>query len=213
MTKREIMLGHNKDLELVIITPSNTIYEGLKKNNNTFEEYKHNFFKNYYFKYKNAYINVILSPQGLSTQDIICLFNNTTILFIGLAGALNNNLKIGQIVEVSKSVYDEKINLRELNTFEKVTCGYSPCMLGELSKDFQDNARKNNCDVIDMETYYCARASLEFNNNFSSLLIITDIPNIINFWEISDDESRLINESKNIIIKNIETILEKIREV
>ena len=126
-------------------------------------------------------------------------------MFFGLAGSLNNKYSIGSFVEVELAE-DENGEITKLNTTgkkEKVKCGYSPCLLGKIEKKYCEFARKENCDVVDMETTYCAKTAIENNNRFVSLLLISDIPKKINFWELSDINYNKLKEARKDAINEI----------
>ena len=156
-----------------------------------------------------------MSPQGIASKDIIELFNNTSILFFGLAGSVNTNIEIGRFVEV-KAIVDEKGNIEVLTTtekFEKVKCGYSPCLLGTIAKEHCELARSMHCDVVDMETVYCAKTAAERNNKFTALLLISDIPETINFWELSNQMQQELKKNRILatdkIVDYINLLLER----
>lgn len=190
----ETMLGHiTNNVSLVIVTPLPSTFYKLSKRINTNKYYYNCFFENYIFKTANNKVGVlILSPQGIASKDIIELFSNTKILFFGMAGCVNSKYKIGDLVEVQEAMDKYKTNtiLYTSEKYPKVKCGYSPCLVGKIAQEHCEIARKNNCDVVDMETTYCAQTAIEKNNKLTSLLLISDIPKVINFWELSDIQKK-----------------------
>lgn len=188
---KKVMLGHRTDnVELVIITPLKSTFRKLKEQLEIEKIYERAFFENCVFKIteNNKKGIIILSPQGISAKDILELFENTKILFFGLAGSLNPRLEIGTFVEVATAINGkEKIKLTTTGDFMPVQCGYSPCLIGKMAKEYCDISRKQNCDVVDMETAICAKTANETNNKFIALLLISDIPEIINFWEVPEN--------------------------
>lgn len=203
---KKVMLGHNADnISIVVITPLPSTYKKMKLNLDVEEEFENCFFENCTFKIKNKKGLLVLSPQGMASKDIIELFENIDILFFGLAGSLNSNIEIGELVEVKDSVNElaEESNLKLFGNYKSVKCGYSPCMLGPLAIKYCDLARNMKCDVVDMETSYCAITAIEKNNRFTSLLLISDIPGVINFWEVSNDYQKKIKDKKNIAMNEI----------
>ena len=205
---RKIMLGHIPiNVSIVVITPLPSTFYKLSKKLDIEETYDNGFFGNCTFRiHKNDKRGIlVLSPQGISSKDIIELFSNTNILFFGLAGSLNNEYKIGNFVEV-ETAEDEYGNITKLSTtgkYEKVKCGYSPCLLGKIEKRYCEFAKKENCDVVDMETTYCAKTASEKNNKFVSLLLISDIPKMVNFWELSGTEAKKLKEGRKYAIDEI----------
>lgn len=205
---RKIMLGHiPTNIAIVVITPLPSTFYKLTKRLDIEEKYDNGFFENCIFRLhkENKKGMLILSPQGIASKDIIELFSNIDILFFGLAGSLNNKYSIGSFVEVELAE-DENGEITKLNTTgkkEKVKCGYSPCLLGKIEKKYCEFARKENCDVVDMETTYCAKTAIENNNRFVSLLLISDIPKKINFWELSDINYNKLKEARKDAINEI----------
>lgn len=205
---KKIMLGNiPNSISLVIITPLQSTYHKLKNILNIEEMNDKCFFDNCIFKIneENKKGILVLSPQGISAKDIIELFENTDILFFGLAGSLNPKFEIGTFLEVKTAVDEEKNNFKLVTTgnYETVKCGYSPCMLGTVAKKHCDFSRELKCDVVDMETVYCAKTAIEKNNRFTSLLLISDIPEIINFWELSDETRIKLKEQRKVALEKI----------
>ena len=207
---KKIMLGHlAEDVTFVILTPLESSFNKLIERLNVEHIYDNAFFKNCVFEKNNKKGLLILSPQGIASKDIVELFNNVKILFFGLAGSLNKQLKIGSFVEVENAINERKENIILTTTgkYKKVKCGYSPCLLGNIAEEYYNWAKIKNCDVIDMETAYCAEVALEKGNQFISLLLISDIPNVVNFWELSEEEQKELKEAR---IDAIDKIIEQI---
>lgn len=205
---KKITLGHFPyNIALVIITPLKSTFYRLKEVLNIEEIYDKAFFENCVFKIDkgNKKGLLVLAPQGIASKDVIELFNDIDILFFGLAGSLDKKNEIGSFVEVKTAIDEEKNNVPLVTTgnFETVKCGYSPCLLGTLAKKYCDFAKNMNCDVVDMETVYCAKTASETNNRFTSLLLISDIPEVINFWEISDQTRKKLKECRLTAIDKI----------
>ena len=204
---KKVMLGHiANDIEVVIITPLKSTFRKLKEQLEIEEIYEKAFFENCVFKItENSKKGIIiLSPQGIAAKDIVELFENTKILFFGLAGSLNPRLEIGSFVEVETAINGkEKINLNTTGNFMTVQCGYSPCLIGKMAKEYCEISRKQNCDVVDMETVICAKVAIEKNNQFIALLLISDIPEIINFWEVPENMKIKLTEGRKIAIDKI----------
>lgn len=206
---KKIMLGHIPiNISIVVITPLPSTFYKLCKRLDIKEKYDNGFFENCIFRLNDEEDKrgiLILSPQGIASKDIIELFSNINILFFGLAGSLNKKYEIGSFVEVilAEDEYGEISKLNTIGKKEMVKCGYSPCLLGEIEKKYCEFARNENCDVVDMETTYCAKTAIERNNRFVSLLLISDIPKVINFWELSDIERNKLKEGRKDAINEI----------
>lgn len=211
---KKIMLGNiPNNISTVIITPLQSTFKKLKKLLTIEETYESGFFDNCIFEIRNKNKKgmLILAPQGIASKDIIELFENTDILFFGLAGSLNPEIKIGDFVEVKTVVDEEKndVNLVTTNKYKTVKCGYSPCMLGSIAKHYCKRARENKCDVVDMETVYCAKIAIEKNNRFTSLLLISDMPEVINFWELSEENRILLKGNRKKALNKILEYIER----
>ena len=196
---KNIMLGHEcKNIDIVIVTPLKSSYQKLIESFNVDCRYQKVFFDNCIVNVNNKKVLIVFSPQGISSIDIIQLFFNKIILFFGLAGGINADFNIGDFVEVANAVDDQgnEIVLESINKFPKVKCGYSPCLFGEIAKTHCDNARKLNCDVVDMETAYCAKIASKNNNKFISLLVISDLPGQTNFWELNEQDIKNLKDSR-----------------
>lgn len=203
---KKVMLGHlANDVEVVIITPLKSTFRRLKERLGIEKIHDNAFFENGIFEIKKEKKGiVILSPQGIASKDIVELFENTKILFFGLAGSLNPKLEIGNFVEVDTAIYEkEKIELTTTMNYMTVRCGYSPCLIGEIAKKYCEKARKQNCNVVDMETAVCAKTAIELNNKFVALLLISDIPEIINFWEVPENMKIKLAEGRKSAIDKI----------
>lgn len=210
-----IMIGHSTNsIELVVMTPLKSTYKKIiKELNKNGEFYEKCFFENFVYETKIGKVMIVLSPQGLASNDIVELFNNTNFLFFGLAGSLNDIYRVGDFVEVKEAYYfDEKSSLKLIADYRKVICGYSPCMIGEIADKYCRDAKDKSCDVVDMETSVCAKTAKKHNDNFTSLLLISDIPGKYDFWKLSDEmKNKLANCRKKtikIIIKYINYIIE-----
>lgn len=200
---KEVMLGHlAQDIDIVIITPLKSTYNELKNRLDIVETFEKVFFENCIFKLNGQKRGlIVLSPQGIAAKDTVELFENTQILFFGLAGSLHQELEIGTFVEVETAIYnDEDVRLKTTHKYKTVKCGYSSCMLGEIADKHCKRARTQGCDVVDMEVAACAKTAIKNGDDFTALLLISDIPGIINFWEVPEEiKTNFANERKNAI--------------
>ena len=200
---KEVMLGHlAQDIDIVIMTPLKSTYSELKNRLDVVQSYEKVFFENCIFNIEGQKRGlIVLSPQGIAAKDVIELFENTKVLFFGLAGSLHQELEIGTFVEVEIAIYnDEDVRLKTTHNFKTVKCGYSPCMLGEIADEHCKRARTQGCDVVDMEVAACAKTAMKKGDDFIALLLISDIPGVINFWEVPEEiKTNFANERKNAI--------------
>jgi purine-nucleoside phosphorylase len=202
------LLGRqDHDMAIILITPLVSVYENLHQILNCNEEINDCFYRNATFKLKyDTQGMLVCVPQGIQAQDLMFALKPKKILFFGFAGSLKQNLTIGSILEVSQ-VVDETGNviiLEKTEKFNQVVCGFSPCLLGDVALEHYSIACNFDCHVIDMETVYCAKAAKKNGHEFSSWLLVTDIPGLINFWEIEDFERNLINKAFKIALSSIQ---------
>lgn len=202
---KNIMLGHlENNLDLVIMTPLKSTFEALITQLGVTKIYDKCFFRNGLINYKDKKILIVMLPQGIASKDIVELFSDTNMLFFGLAGSLDLKYEIGEFFEVDKAVYNSKIiNLNVSNKFKKVKCGYSPCLLGELADEYCDKARKEKCNIVDMEIAVCAATARKKNNRFLAFVLISDIPHKVNFWEVTKELQEKISKERRNAVKEI----------
>jgi purine-nucleoside phosphorylase len=196
------LLGHDiMDFDFVVLCPIPLIYNYICKNLRIKKSHESGFFRNASFEITFESIKckglIVLLPQGIAAQDIFFVINAPKILFIGFAGGLNDTIPIGTIVEVSNAIDESgsKHKTKPMGLFKNCNCGYSPCLLGEKAKYYQNNANKYNCEIIDMETVYCVQAAHENNLELTVWLIITDMPGKYDFWEIDKNNKSKVENS------------------
>lgn len=201
MIKKILLANISDNCDVIIITPILSAFKKLIDKLGCTEINESCFFHNSTFTTKNGTHGMIISiPQGIGAQDVMYALSNKDIFFYGYAGSLTEEIPIGTIVEASSAIIvnenrDEKFRINTTGEYRSVISGYSPCLLGDLATKYCDESRKYCCQVVDMETAFCARAALKNNNYFYSKLVISDIPGSINFWEV-DDNTKLYFKSE-----------------
>lgn len=196
--------------QFIIITPLSSIFDSICARYNG----RCSFYQGIYSCMAYNSFFVIKCPQGIQAQDALFPIYNKKVLFVGYAGALDK-WKIGDIVAVEHVVLPsgEIINLSGLQ-FEKTgVCGYSPALLGNIAKEFQTKALQNKCSLVDMEVAFCASISSANNNDLYALMLITDMPNLIEFWALNDIEKNMLNGGKKRFLRTIFNLMEKGRIV
>lgn len=187
------LLGYNSiESDNIIITPLRNIFENLRAFANMPELNDDGFYSNFSFNTSSGTnVFVICVPQGMQAQDVMYVLNRKRILFLGYAGSLKIQNHIGDIVEAKKAFTnsDESIALSLSTRLKKIIVGYSPVLVGELAEEFHSIAKSQNCDAVDMETAYCAKAAIKNENTFSSVLLISDIIGKTEFWELDDNDT------------------------
>jgi nucleoside phosphorylase len=208
---QKTLLGRlSNDIHVVVITPIISAFNKLKEKLNASEVNESGFFSNTCFQTKNGLTGMLVCiPQGIGAQDVMHAFSNVNVLFYGYAGSLVDDIKIGSIVEIGTAIDTEMtiFPLRYNGTYDQVICGYSPCLLGDIANRHCEQARLAGCQVIDMETVYCAYAATKNSNRFTAHLVISDIPGTINFWELTADDKAYFKKKCASAIDNMVLLL------
>jgi hypothetical protein len=176
------------DLQIVVITPIISAFNKLNTKLQIFETHNNGFFHNSCFQTKNGLTGMLINiPQGIGAQDVMYTLSDVDVIFYGYAGSLLENIEIGTIVEVKTAIAPDgtQFPLNVTGTYDSVICGYSPCLLGNMSSHHCEKARLAGCQVMDMETVYCAYAAIQNMNRFTAQLVVSDIPGLINFWDLN----------------------------
>lgn len=204
---QNILVGQEtSNIDIVVITPIGTAFRkmceilGIKENENK------SFFKTACFENNRGTKGMIVHiPQGVGAQDIMYVFKGVDIIFYGYAGGLDESIPIGSIVEVDSAIGldGEIIPVCQLGNYRRIKCGYSPCLLGRIATYYSEKARIKGCQVVDMETVYCAKAAIENNNRLKALLVISDIPGTMDFWNLNEETKFQFKKGKEEIIWNI----------
>lgn len=171
------LLGYyDEAIDFCIITPITGIYTSLINSLKIIANYETGFYKNCIAETKFGKCAIIETPQGIQSQDAMHIFKNAKYIFLGFAGGINADFKVGEIIEAN-SAFDEFGNSYQLNPFlgfKTAAVGYSPALLGEIANQFQKRAEEFGCKIVDMETTYCAKVASKFGNRFSAFYVITD---------------------------------------
>ncbi len=204
---QKTLLGRlTTDIKVVVITPIISAFNKFNSKLQISETHNNVFFHNSCFQTENGLTGMLISiPQGIGAQDVMYAFSNVDIIFYGYAGSLLKDIEIGSIVEV-KTAIDHDGTLFPLNVtgaYRNVICGYSPCLLGNTASHHCEKARLAGCQVVDMETVYCAYAAIQNMNHFTAQLVVSDIPGSINFWELNEDAKAYFKQNCTAAIDNI----------
>lgn len=189
-------------VDLLVITPLSSLFTQLHSVFHTKEHY-FGFYESYLITgNNNKMIMLTRIAQGIEGQDVCWIFQNTDILFLGYAGGLSDQIELGGVYEVESAVLPEgkTLFLSKRELFSGIKVGYSPAMIGRIVDEYCAAAGRKKCDAVDMETAYCAETSLGNRNSFAAFLLVTDIPGVRNFWELTEEEKRLIKEGERNMI-------------
>ncbi len=201
-----------KEVRIAIITPIDSAFRKLKLFLHAEDERISCFFKNSFFYTINGTKGIIVHiPQGRCSQDVMYVFEGIQVVFFGYAGSLNKEVDIGAILEVKMAI-ESSINqfiLNSISDFRQVKVGYSPCMLGDIAVEYRKLASMLGCDIVEMEIVACARAAIKTNNMFSAFVVVSDIPEVEDFWNLNNKVRSVFKKGKD---KLIDYIVDYIKE-
>lgn len=204
-----ILFGKDEEYSVVVVTPIQSAYNKLKNLLECNLERNNSFFLNAQFDAKNKRKGLlILSPEGIAAQDSIYTFKNVDIIFYGYAGSIDKSIEIGTKIEIHSIVDNERNNIiKELfcikQDYKKAICGYSPCMLGPLANKYSNKAQEKGAQIVEMEMVYCGMIALLNKCRFTAWVVISDMPGIINFWELKEQDKNKFEKAKNEVINDI----------
>lgn len=210
-----ILLGNNEKYDIVVVTPIRSAYNKLKSLLECNSEQNNSFFKNAQFDAKDKRKGLlILSPEGIAAQDTIYMFKNIDIIFYGYAGSLDKSIEIGTKIEIHSILDNESNNIiKKLycvkQDYKKAICGYSPCMLGPLADKYSSTAKENGAQIVEMETVYCGKIALSNKCKFTAWVVISDMPGVINFWELKEQDKNKLKKARNEVINDIVNYVKK----
>lgn len=197
------------DVSVVVLTPIHHLYVEMLHSLHCEKELLEGFFPNACFKKGNKGGLLICCSQGPAAQDVVLLFPNTQMIFVGYAGCLTNDISIGTAVEVEKAIYspNEIFKLVCPGFFSKVTISYSPCFLGKAAERAYSFALLNGAVVVDMETVHCAKAASDNGVMLTAYLLISDIPNIIDVWRVGQLDKENIKKGFCLVLNSLNKMI------
>jgi len=173
-----------------ILTPINRIYYRAKEMIDG-REYN-GWWKSKYGKIDNKECFISKIPEGIRIIDpVLSLKNTKFILFAGFCGGVSDYLKIGDVVSPVSINKDEDIQL---------TSGpINGCIVGRgvhcdafLLENDEFLKSNKNFSFVDAESYYFHRTCNEIKIGAKSIMVVTDIPNKINFFDVDEKYDKLI---------------------
>lgn len=201
------LLGRlTEEVEIAIITPIESAFKKFCSSLFAEEIYTSCFFKNALFRTSNGINGIIVNiPQGMCSQDIMYAFEGVQVLFYGYAGSLKKEILVGTVLEVEMAIESvrNQFALNTISDFKRVRGGYSPCMLGDIALKYQELALKAGCHVVEMEIIACARAAIKNCNKFSAFVVVSDILQVIDFWNLDENAMTLFKRGKNKLLSYI----------
>lgn len=194
-----------KDVTIVILTPIYHLYTDIYDMLHCDSEEISGFFRNAYFRKEHTFGILICCSQGAAAQDVVLLFPNLRVIFVGYGGSLTDKIPIGTPIEIERAVFNsnESYLLVNPNLFHKAVIAYSPCFLGEIAENALSLATQSGATVIDMETVFCAKAAYDNNCAFSAFLVITDIPNYVDVWILNKTDKDNVNTGIRLMLSYI----------
>lgn len=211
--KREIQeafLGRIiEDVSVVVLTPIHHLYVALFNSLHCGKESLEGFYCNACFNKGEKKGLLICCPQGVAAQDVVFLFPNTRMIFVGYAGGMTNDILIGTPVEAEKAIYSssEIYKLVCPGFFSKAIVSYSPCFLGKVADNSYSFAHNNGASVVDMETVHCARAAEDNNVRLTAFLLVTDIPNYTDVWQVGQFDKENIRKGFRLILNSLNEMI------
>lgn len=197
------------DVSVVVLTPIHHLYVEMFQNLHCEKELLEGFFPNACFNKGRKRGLLICCPQGAAAQDVVFLFPNTQMIFVGYAGSLTNDISIGTVVEVEKAIYspNEIYKLVCPGFFSKATVSYSPCFLGKAAECACSFALLNGAVAVDMETVHCAKAANDNHIMLTAFLLISDAPNYIDVWRVGQLDKENIRKGFCLVLKSLNEMI------
>lgn len=198
-----------KDVSVVVLTPIHHLYVALFDNLHCGKESLEGFYRNACFKKGEKKGLLICCPQGVAAQDVVFLFPNTQMIFVGYAGGMTDDILIGTPVEAEKAIFSssEIYKLVCPGFFSKAIVSYSPCFLGKIANNAYSFAHNNGASVVDMETVHCARAAEDNNVRLTAFLLVTDIPNHTDVWHVDQFDKENIRKGFCLIQNSLNEMI------
>ncbi len=191
----------------VILTPINKIYEKIKAHYPLIEETK-GWWKRTKIKVNSNPVTILKVPLGSHIKDCFEIFVPSRIrkiILLGFCGALNQNLQVGEVV-IPKTAVLEKLKINSLVKLEikyKIATTSQMILGSKFLKKFQDD----KIDIIDMETYYLYEWGRKKNIPVISILLVTDKPFSLPFFDCSQPELLKIRKGIKDVVKRLDKYL------
>lgn len=189
----------------VIITNIYQIYAGILKKSKLINQSRGFYECSLINLNKNKYLIIKITP-GNVIIDILKLIRDNAgeIVLIGLAGSLNNNYKIGNVVFPNVVTSQEKLN-KKIVINKKVVNGSKVCQTDGLLKDrsFYISLVKKRIDFVDMESFSLACFCLENKIKTRIVSIISDMPLNRPFYLKESYFKKNFNNILNNLINNL----------
>lgn len=187
ISKKFFGLELNEDFENVILTNIQPIFQAFV-DYFQIKEFDRGFYQNCKISFKNKTYRLIKINSGSCIIDVLKILGKSKeIILVGLAGALNPQYEIGQIICPAKATSFE--NIEELKNFTlPINQSGLVCQVDGMLQDNDTYKQLLNSGVnlVDMESYYFA--SFCQSNKIASGLIalISDQPLLRPFYEVEN---------------------------
>lgn len=206
--KSEALLGMAyAPVEWMILCPIRHMYEEIRRRTAPLRAETEGFMRAQYIEQGAMALPgdglLVATPQGPAASDPIFLGLARRILVLGFAGSLDPDIPIGEIVEATASVgpMGGGAATAPLGGFRTGCCGWSPSLLGPAAEKAVSDARENGANIIDMETAYCFEGARDSGADCSALLVVTDIPGHVDFFEITLRNKIKIREAEDALLR------------
>lgn len=192
---------------IIIITPISKIYKQIGSKYLLMEKTK-GWWQRVKIKINSTPVTLLKIPPGPHIKDCLKTFNPKEVkkvILLGFCGALNQNLKIGEIV-VPKTVLFRNAEIVSPIRLKKE---YKLMTVSQIILDSPVFRKllKNKIDFLDMETYFLYRWGKQYNIPTISILIVTDKPNSLPFFLCGKNELETVDGSISKLINKLSQYL------
>ncbi|MBI3190778.1 hypothetical protein HYZ41_03680 [archaeon] len=190
------LYGNAKIGENVVITPISLLYDKIISSFDS-EETTNGWYRCAFVPEKNA--TIVKSHQGSSVADIAYSLGNHTekVIHLGYCGGLGD-VKLGDIIVGCESKHiSEKERVFPSEFVDKPQIKYvkgKVLTVNNILFDENEESMKGY-DAVDLETYWIYKFSPV---PAVSIMLVTDLPGKIMFYDVSPDDPRLKSGIKNI---------------
>lgn len=167
----------------------------------------HNKIKIRTFDYKKYKIHIIITGVGhkktkTTISKISDLIYSGYIINFGLAGALKQNLKIGEWKKITSCLHENhSLIINNSNQQSLAIATVKKCVSSEKEKETL--REKYNADIVDMEAYFIANLAKQKNLPCKIIKMISDLANENTKQSFNNSMKKYEAEATNFLIELI----------
>lgn len=181
----------------LVVTPSDRIYDEFADRMQDYRDF-HGWYRCRVGRVNDRDTALIKTQMGSSIIDPVVALSteNRRMIFLGYCGSLDDITKIGDIVTTNETSFesgDEKYVSKCKNT----TRFPSRRNITVSSMLLEDLEALKSFETVDMETFFVYKF---FRGPSISMMVTTDIPGRINFYDVGENERRKIEEAVPILV-------------